>query len=77
MNGKGHAKEISGGNEEGSGNWSILVTLWQRKELDCVMPQGSAEAEHSVTTAHASRKACKVLCGFFRRHTVNCEAKLL
>lgn len=64
MNGKGQADEISDGNEEGSGNWSTLVILWQRNGLNCVMPQGSAEAEHSVTVAHASRKAFKVLCGF-------------
>ena len=65
MNGKGQADEISDGNEEGSGNWSILVIQWQRNGLNCDMPQGSAEAQHSVTMAQASRKAFKDLCGFF------------
>lgn len=55
MTGKGHSDEISDGNEEGPGNWSILVNRWQRIRRDCVMPRGSAEAELSVKMAHASR----------------------
>lgn len=65
------------GNEEGSGNWSILVILGQRNGLNCVVPQGSTEAGHSVTMAHASPGAFKVPCGFFSLRAVNCEKKPL
>lgn len=74
MNERGHSDETSDGNEEGPGNWSILVTLWQRSRQNCVMPQDSGEL--GVMMAHASREALKILCGFFSPHTVKCEKKL-
>lgn len=67
----------SDGNEEGPGNWSILVILWQRTGLNGVMLQGSAEAELSMMMALASREASKVLHGFFQLHRVKCVKKKL
>lgn len=76
MNGKGHSDETSDGNEQGPGNWSILVILRQRLGLNCVMLQGSAEVELSVMMAHASREAFKVLHGSFQLPTVKCEREV-